>query len=289
MAFRLPAQWLLFALTTTLFMGVWGALVELPERAGFPATLGFCVWALTMVPCALVALLATGSRPSLRGKGVRYALLAGWLGAGGQLLLFLALRSGPAYLIFPVISLSPVLTVALAYFLLRENAGRRVWTGVAMSFPAIAMLSYQPGGGGAGLGSWLPLTAGVFVVWGVQILMLKVAHRHVSAVTIYFYMAIGAVSLIPFALWLTDFSAPIEWAWRGPWAATGIALLNSIGALALVYALRDGKAMVVTPMTALAPVITVVLSLALYRVIPHSVVAIGLVVATAAIFLMAED
>lgn len=46
----------MFAIITTLFWGVWGAFIEIPEKAGFPATLGYSVWALTMIPCALVAL-----------------------------------------------------------------------------------------------------------------------------------------------------------------------------------------------------------------------------------------
>ena len=52
--------WLIFAAVTTLFWGVWGAFIELPEKAGFPATLGYTVWALTMLPCALVALRIAG-------------------------------------------------------------------------------------------------------------------------------------------------------------------------------------------------------------------------------------
>ncbi len=48
--------WLLYALITTTFWGVWGALIEIPEKAGFPATLGYSVWALTMIPPALIAL-----------------------------------------------------------------------------------------------------------------------------------------------------------------------------------------------------------------------------------------
>ena len=37
-------------------MGVWGALIEVPEKNGFPATLGYVVWALTMIPAAIIAL-----------------------------------------------------------------------------------------------------------------------------------------------------------------------------------------------------------------------------------------
>ena len=49
-------SWLLYALTTTLFWGLWGALIEIPEKAGFPATLGYSVWALTMLIPAYVVL-----------------------------------------------------------------------------------------------------------------------------------------------------------------------------------------------------------------------------------------
>ncbi len=64
-------SWLLFAMTTTLFWGLWCAIIEIPEKAGFPATLGYTVWALTMIPPALVALkiinwkLETSSRSIL--------------------------------------------------------------------------------------------------------------------------------------------------------------------------------------------------------------------------------
>lgn len=40
-----------------------------------------------------------------------------------------------------------------------------------------------------------------------------------------------------------------------------VQMLNAVGALTLVYALRYGKAIIVVPITGLAPVITVVISL----------------------------
>ena len=67
-----------------------------------------------------------------------------------------------------------------------------------------------------------------------------------------------------------------------------IQVLNSIGALCLVYAVRYGKAIIVVPMTALAPVLTIIISLALYKVVPHPVIMGGMVFATIAIYLMAE-
>ena len=52
--------WFFHAVVTMLFWGVWGAFIERPEKNGFPATLGYAVWAFTMVPCALVALSVIG-------------------------------------------------------------------------------------------------------------------------------------------------------------------------------------------------------------------------------------
>jgi drug/metabolite transporter (DMT)-like permease len=106
--------WLIFAGVTTLFWGVWGALIELPEKAGFPATLGYTVWALTMLPCALVALRVAHWKLDHDKRSILLGSAVGFLGAGGQLVLFEALRSGPAYVVFPIVSLYPVVTVLLS-------------------------------------------------------------------------------------------------------------------------------------------------------------------------------
>ena len=116
-------HWLVYALVTTLFWGVWGALIEIPERNGFPATLGYTVWAFTMLIPASVGLWKLGWKIKFTSRSIVYGGLIGLLGAGGQLILFTtALTEGPAYLIFPIISLSPVITIIMAYFLLKGRA-----------------------------------------------------------------------------------------------------------------------------------------------------------------------
>ena len=119
--------WLIYAIVTTVFWGIWGALIELPQKAGFPATLGYVVWALTMIPPALVALKIINWKLEYDKKSILLGCLIGFTGAGGQLILFQALKTGPAYLVFPIISLSPVITIILAYFFLRERANKKGW------------------------------------------------------------------------------------------------------------------------------------------------------------------
>jgi drug/metabolite transporter (DMT)-like permease len=211
------------------------------------------------------------------------------LGAGGQLILFEALRLGPAYLVFPIISVYPVVTITLSLVLLHERASRRAWAGIVSALIAMVALSYQPPGNSAVRGSlWLLLAFLVFLMWGIQAYVMKFSNQTMRAESIFFYMMATAVVLIPVALLMTDFSRAINWGFKGPYLAALIQVLNSIGALCLVYALRYGKAIIVVPMTALAPVLTIIISLALYRVIPHPVILTGMVFATVAIYLLAE-
>lgn len=283
--------WLIYALVTTVFWGVWGAVIEIPEKAGFPATLGYSVWALTMILPALAALKIINFKLEYDRRSILLGLAIGLTGAGGQLILFQALRSGPAYLVFPFISLSPVITIVLAFLLLKERVGRRGWMGIGLALLAIPLLSYQSGDHNGGSGSlWIILSLLVFFAWGVQAYIMRFANQTMKAESIFFYMTVSGILLIPFALLMTDFNQPINWGFKGPWLTALIQLLNAVGALTIVYAFRHGKAMIVSPLTnAVAPVITIVLSLVLYRVLPHGIIITGMVFALVSIFLLAVE
>src|SRR6202522_4371703 len=76
--------WLAYALVTTGFWGVWGAFTGVPANHGFPETLIYAVWALTMIPPALYALRRVGWRLQHDARSICYGALIGLLGAGGQ-------------------------------------------------------------------------------------------------------------------------------------------------------------------------------------------------------------
>jgi drug/metabolite transporter (DMT)-like permease len=108
-----------------------------------------------------------------------------------------------------------------------------------------------------------------------------------KAESIFFYMAMSSLLLIPFAWYMTDFSQPVNWGFNGPFLAGIIQILNALGALCLVYAFRYGKAIIIAPMTtALSPVITVVISLTIYAVIPHPLIITGMLLAITSAVLM---
>lgn len=279
--------WLFYAILTTITWGVWGALIEIPQKAGFPATLGYSVWALTMIPCAIIALKMIRFKLDFNLKSIFWGMIIGLTGAGGQLILFEALRKGPAYLIFPIVSLYPVVTVVISLWVLKEKANRRSWIGIFFALVAIFLLSYmKPNNLDVKGFLWLGLSILVFLMWGIQAVSMKIANISMKAESIFTYMAISGVLLVPIALWMTDFNQAINMGFNGPYLASMIHILNSAGALFLVYAMRHGQAIIVVSMTSLFPMITIVLSLAIYSVFPNPAMIAGIIFALVAIYLL---
>jgi uncharacterized membrane protein len=271
---------LIFALVTTGLWGVWGAFAGRPAENGFPETLIYVVWAFTMVVPALYALTRIDWKLEHERRAVLYGSLIGLLGAGGQMLLFHAVHTGPTYLIFPLIALSPVVTIALSAGWLKERVTWVGALGIALALVSLPLFDYAPGetAGGHGI-AWFFYSLIILIAWGVQAFFMKLANQSMRAESIFVYMAIMGLALVPVALWMTDFSQPINYGLGGPWLAAITQILNSIGALTIVYAFRYGKAMVVSPLTnAGAPLITAVIALAILGIMPQplKLTAIGL-------------
>lgn len=281
-------HWLSFALITTVFWGAWGALTGLSSQRGFPDTLVYVVWALTMIPPALIVLARAGWRLQRDRRAVVQGLTVGLLGAGGQMLLFRAVELGPAYLIFPIVSLSPAVTIALCFGLLGERTGKLGVAGIVLALCALPLFDLQLGQERQALGAWFLLALVVMAAWGLQAYFLKTANQVASAESIFFYMTLSALLCIPAALWMTDFSRPIPWGWDGPGLAAVIQVLNAIGALTLVYAFRHGKALVVSPLVnAGAPLLTALASMALSGATPSGTKLVGVALALLAALLLA--
>src|SRR5690606_1746106 len=102
-------------------------------------------------------------------KSILLGLSAGILGAAGQLVLFFTLKIAPAYLVFPLLSLTPLVTILLAVALLKEKTGRLGWLGIAVAIIAVLLLSYQPPGDERTSGYlWMALAAIPLLAWGTQ-------------------------------------------------------------------------------------------------------------------------
>ncbi len=285
--------WLLFALITTIFWGVWGAFTGVPSENGFPDTLVYCVWALTMIAPAIYVLKRINWKLQTDKKSVLNGLIIGILGAGGQMILFYAVTIGPTYLIFPIISLSPIITIVLSFLFLKERTGKLGTIGIVMALLALPLFEYS-GGAEQTVGEngilWFVLAILVLAAWGIQAYFMKFANQTMNAESIFFYMMVSGIILMPIALYMTAFTQDINWGYNGPYLAAGIQILNAIGALCLVYAFRYGKAMVVSPMTnAGAPLITSVIAMLVLNVMPGNYKIAGIILAIIAALLLAIE
>ena len=269
--------------------GIWGAF---SDQTTLPKTMVYVLWALSMIPCALVALANIRFKLDVRRKSVFLGMGVGLLGAAGQLILFEALKYGPAYIIFPMISVAPIVTVILSTLVLKERVSKLGALGIVLAFVAIICFSLSGKTDEAVKGNlWILLASLVFIFWGIQAFVMKLANNYApDAESVFAYMAIAAVVLIPVALLMTDFSQPINRSFNGPYLTFFVQILNAIGALTLVYANRYGKAMVVAPLgDACAPVITIIISLVLYSHIPSPTQIVGMVAAIACVLIFSRE
>jgi drug/metabolite transporter (DMT)-like permease len=273
------ATWIPYAGLLVLFWGVWGAFSSLPtSRYGYPDPMVYVIWSITMLIPAYFSL--RGQKIDRRPIAAVYGLLIGLTGAGGQLVLFKALTIGPAYIIFPIVALSPAITVLMAFAALRERLTALSWIGVALALVAIVLFSVSSGDSQETSGTYLWLAILVCIAWGVQAyFMRKAAVVGVNDATTFGWMTVSGLLLIPVALIMMG-GLPLSFPWQAPALTAITQLLNAVGALFLVMAMSRGKATIVAPVTnALAPVLTIVLSLIVFQTLPTGFQVAGIVLA----------
>ncbi len=282
-------NWLLYALVTMITWGIWGAF---SDQTTLSKTMVYVIWALSMIPCALVALANIRFKLDVRTKPALLSLAVGILGAGGQLALFLALDYAPAYLVMPLISVAPIVTVLLSATFLKERVSKLGILGIVLAFVALVCFALPDSHDGA-VSSWIWIlfASVVFISWGIQAFVMKLANNSTpDAESVFVYMALSAVLLIPVALWMDKGASlqSLDWAEAGK--VFGVQILNAIGAFTLVYANRYGKAMIVAPLAdACAPVIMCVISLILYAAVPTVPQVIGMVAAISCVFIFSRE
>lgn len=274
-------SWIIYTLMVVLTWGVWGGVSAYPtQKYSFPDQWVYIIWSITMlIPCYFTL---KGKKIDFSPQAILYGLAIGFTGAGGQLLLFKTLGMGaPAYLVFPIISISPAITVIMSLVLLKERINFLGTIGIILALLSILAFSISQGDGTAVSGSlWLIFSVIICLAWGLQAFFMKRAsNNHIEDSAIFFYMTLTGLILAPIAYaMIPDKSGSYPAAAYLITAATQV--LNAVGALFLVMALSRGKAIIVAPCTnALAPVLTAIISLLLYQTLPTAYALIGIILA----------
>lgn len=133
-------DWILPAMGTFLFWGLWGFFPKITIRYIGPLS-AIVFEALVGVPVALVVLATLRFRPEIHPKGVLLASFTGVLGILGALSFLFAVRKGQVSLVTAFTAVYPALTILLAMLLLGERLGIRQWFGVGLALIAMLLVA----------------------------------------------------------------------------------------------------------------------------------------------------
>ncbi len=185
-----------------------------------------------------------------------------------------------------------IVTVLLSATFLKERVSKLGILGIVLAFVALVCFALPDSHDGA-VSSWIWIlfASVVFISWGIQAFVMKLANNSTpDAESVFVYMALSAVLLIPVALWMDKGASLQSLDWGEAGKVFGVQILNAIGAFTLVYANRYGKAMIVAPLAdACAPVIMCVISLILYAAVPTVPQVIGMVAAISCVFIFSRE
>lgn len=246
---------------TLLSWGLWAVLSRFIEDELSPAycqaisTLGFAP--------ILLALLRMKDSDAPRGDsslGTGLALASGVVSSLGNVAYYTALETAKASTVAPLTAMSPAVTILLAVLLLRERVGLLQWLGMAVSLGAIYLLNFS---GEEGLeAEWIRYALIPLVLWGVTLLLQKMATDRISGKWAAFWFL---VAFIPLAVWviltqpLPDQISPRAWCVA---IAMGFAL--GFGNLTIMWALSSGgKASIVAPLSGLYPLVSLPIAILL--------------------------
>ena len=136
---RFPA-WLWYAILCIFWWGLWGFLSKVGSASANPMQLQV-LFTLGMLPVALGMLLQMRWKLDRNAGGATYGILSGVTTGLGTLGYYAALREQNASVVTPLTGLFPLLTIVLAFIVLRERLNKVQLGGMVLALASIVVLS----------------------------------------------------------------------------------------------------------------------------------------------------
>jgi transporter family protein len=132
--------WLWYAVLCIFWWGLWGFLSKVGSASANPLQLQV-LFTLGMLPVALGMLLQMRWRLDRHVGGATYGMLSGVATGLGTLGYYAALREQNASVVTPLTGLFPLLTIVLAFIVLRERLNKVQLGGMVLALASIVVLS----------------------------------------------------------------------------------------------------------------------------------------------------
>ena len=257
-------RWLSFSLITIALFGVWGFVSTVITKDVGPLTVQF-LSTIGLLPVALILGFSKNLRKGTGfAAGITFATLTGVLGGSGNVALYKALQiGGEGSVIVPITGMYPLVTVILARFLLKERLNRVQTIGIGLALLAIYLFSPRESLGTtvnwkSAFSVWMLYSLLALFLFGVACITMKFATRHISdeLSTIFYTLGYIILAIVIIAAGSVEWNVSLK-----NWGlGILVGLLMNGATLTLFVAYRWGKASIVTPLTALYPLITVLLA-----------------------------
>lgn len=218
-------------------------------------------------------------------RGAVFGVAIGVLGMTGQLFYVTALKRGPVGSVSILSSLYPVIVILLAFSLLGEEISGRQAAGVVMAISALIILVSQKNADGTRKGKgWIAPAIAAMLLWSGWAFVPKLALQTLPPTSVLIYEAIGN-GLVALALY-SVMGFKLKKSREGLKFCTLTSFLGMSAILAYLYALSHGPVSIVAVITALYPVITILLARIILKEKMSTAQKVSVGVALAAIGLM---
>ena len=192
------------------------------------------------------------------------ATLTGVLGGSGNVALYKALQiGGEGSVVVPLTGMYPLVTVVLARVLLKERLNRIQTLGIGLALVAIYLFSPRESLGAtvtwrSAFSAWMMYGLIALVLFGVACITMKFATRYISDELSTIFYTLGYILLAIVII----VAGSVAWhvSMKNWGLGVFVGLLMNGATLTLFVAYRWGKASIVTPLTALYPLVTVLLA-----------------------------
>ena len=248
-------RWLRWTVFALISWGVWAIMAKLIGEA-LSGAHNQALSTLGILPIMLaLGISKKFSGPGNRHRGILYALASGAVSCLGNVVYYHILsRGGKAAMIVPLTALYPLVTILLAMLLLKERLNRIQTAGLLLSLIAIYLFNVQREEGF--LSKSLVYALAPIVLWGMAGFLQKVSTNHISGElsTLWFLAAFIPVAVVILAREpLPAQIIPSVWLLV---IAQGFFLALGNYAVLAAFA-NQGKASIITPLTALYPLVSV--------------------------------
>jgi len=133
-------SWVIFAILALLVWGFWGFFPKLATNYISPRSV-LVYEVIGAIIVGMAVLFLVNFKPEVNAKGITFAILTGIAGTLGALFFIFAVSRGETSVVVTTTALYPLVTITLAFLILKEPITIKQGVGMIFAFAAMMLLS----------------------------------------------------------------------------------------------------------------------------------------------------